>query len=160
LVQGIFSLRSAQLSFRQDAWPDGLTYLENHIPEVARKLAQEVDAVSWRTDLKRREQHYGYRYDYKARQARRDEYLGPGPDLFSALGGTLPRKETGLRRFLRDAGPGSRHQALPRRSVSANRGALGDLNCNSPLAIHSSGFDPARPQWPGLGAPALFLRTI
>ncbi len=39
----------------------------------------------WCTDLKRRVQHYGYRYDYKARQARRDDYLGPLPALFQQL---------------------------------------------------------------------------
>lgn len=86
MVQGIFSLRSAQLSFRQDEWPDGLTYLENYISEdEADRLVQDIDAAPWRTDLKRRVQHYGYRYDYKARQARREDYLGPLPELFQQL---------------------------------------------------------------------------
>nr|WP_317057829.1 alpha-ketoglutarate-dependent dioxygenase AlkB [Roseovarius sp. W115]MDV2928832.1 alpha-ketoglutarate-dependent dioxygenase AlkB [Roseovarius sp. W115] len=35
--------------------------------------------------MKRRVQHYGYRYDYKARQARREDFLGPLPDLFQHL---------------------------------------------------------------------------
>lgn len=79
-------MRSAQLSFRQDEWPDGLTYLENYIQEdKAGRLVKEIDAVPWRTDLKRRVQHYGYRYDYKARKARRDDYLGPLPELFQQL---------------------------------------------------------------------------
>jgi|TARA_R110002074_G_scaffold331913_2_gene502319 alkylated DNA repair dioxygenase AlkB len=86
LVQGIFSLRSAQLSFRQDEWPDGLTYLENYISEdEADRLVQDIDAAPWRADLKRRVQHYGYRYDYKARQARREDYLGPLPELLQQL---------------------------------------------------------------------------
>lgn len=76
----------SQLSFFPDEWPDGLTYLENYIPEdEAERLVQEIDAAPWRTDLKRRVQHYGYRYDYKARQARREDYLGPLPDLFLHL---------------------------------------------------------------------------
>lgn len=76
----------SQLSFFPDEWPDGLTYLENYIPvEDAVSFAQEIDAAPWRTDLKRRVQHYGYRYDYKARQARREDYLGPLPDLFQHL---------------------------------------------------------------------------
>ena len=76
----------SQLSFFSDEWPDGLTYLENYIPEdEANRLVQEIDAVPWRTDLKRRVQHYGYRYDYKARQARREDYLGPLPELFQQL---------------------------------------------------------------------------
>lgn len=76
----------SQLSFFPDEWPDGLTYLENYIPEEdSDRLVQEIDAAPWRTDLKRRVQHYGYRYDYKARQARREDYLGPLPDLFQHL---------------------------------------------------------------------------
>ncbi len=76
----------SQLSFFPDEWPDGLTYLENYVPEdEADKLVQEIDAAPWRTDLKRRVQHYGYRYDYKARQARRKDYLGPLPELFQGL---------------------------------------------------------------------------
>ena len=76
----------SQLSFFQDKWPEGLTYLENYISEdEADKLVQEIDAAPWRTDLKRRVQHYGYRYDYKARQARREDYLGPLPEPFQGL---------------------------------------------------------------------------
>ena len=76
----------SQLSFFPDEWPDGLTYLENYIQdEEAERLVREIDAAPWRTDLKRRVQHYGYRYDYKARQARREDYLGLLPDLFQHL---------------------------------------------------------------------------
>lgn len=76
----------SQLSFFPNEWPDGLTYLENYISEdEAGRLVQEIDTRPWRTDLKRRVQHYGYRYDYKARQARREDYLGPLPDLFQGL---------------------------------------------------------------------------
>jgi alkylated DNA repair dioxygenase AlkB len=76
----------SQLSFFPDEWPDGLTYLDNYIPaEEADRLVQEIDAAAWRNDLKRRVQHYGYRYDYKARQARREDYLGPLPELFQQL---------------------------------------------------------------------------
>ena len=76
----------SQLSFFPDEWPDGLTYLENYILEdEADRLVQEIDAGLWRADLKRRVQHYGYRYDYKARQARREDYLGPLPEQFQQL---------------------------------------------------------------------------
>ncbi|MEQ9038993.1 MAG: alpha-ketoglutarate-dependent dioxygenase AlkB [Silicimonas sp.] len=76
----------SQLSFFPDEWPDGLTYLENYIQdEEAERLVRKINAAPWRTDLKRRVQHYGYRYDYKARQARREDYLGPLPDLFQQL---------------------------------------------------------------------------
>jgi len=77
---------ATQLSLFQNKWPDGLTYLENYIPEnEADRFVQKIDAAPWRTDLKRRVQHYGYRYDYKARQARREDYLGPLPELFQSL---------------------------------------------------------------------------
>ena len=78
--------RAPQRSFFPDGWPDGLTYLENYISEgEADRLIQEIDAAPWRTDLKRRVQHYGYRYDYKARQARREDYLGRLPEVFQQL---------------------------------------------------------------------------
>ena len=80
----------SQLSFFLDEWPDGLTYLENYLPEdEAERLVQEIDAAPWCADLKRRVQHYGYRYDYKARQARQEDYLGPLPVLFHDLAGRL-----------------------------------------------------------------------
>jgi len=86
LAQGGFSLRSAQLTFFQNEWPNGLTYLENYISgNEAEKLAESIDDTPWRTDLKRRVQHYGYRYDYKSRQARREDYLGPLPELLQQL---------------------------------------------------------------------------
>lgn len=76
----------SQLSFFPDEWPEGLTYLENYISEdEADRLVQKIDAAPWRADLKRRVQHYGYRYDYKARQARREDYLGPLPELYQQL---------------------------------------------------------------------------
>ena len=76
----------SQLSFFPDKWPDGLTYLENFIQDdEVEWLVREIDAAPWRSDLKRRVQHYGYRYDYKARQARREDYLGPLPDIFQHL---------------------------------------------------------------------------
>lgn len=75
-----------QLSFFQDEWPEGLTYLENYISrDEADQLAQAIDAAPWCSDLKRRVQHYGYRYDYKARLSRREDYLGPLPELFQRL---------------------------------------------------------------------------
>ncbi len=77
---------ATQLSLFQDEWPKGLTYLENYLSEdEAGRLVQEVDTRPWRTDLKRRVQHYGYHYDYKARQARREDHLGSLPELFQQL---------------------------------------------------------------------------
>jgi alkylated DNA repair dioxygenase AlkB len=42
-------------------------------------VLREVDLQPWRSDLKRRVQHYGYRYDYKARRVDRSMFLGALP---------------------------------------------------------------------------------
>ncbi|WP_236770608.1 hypothetical protein [Agrobacterium tumefaciens] len=38
-----------------------------------------LDAGEWNTELKRRVQHFGYRYDYKARAITADAYLSKLP---------------------------------------------------------------------------------
>ena len=38
-----------------------------------------IDAAPWRDDLKRRVQHYGYKYDYKARSINREMRVGDLP---------------------------------------------------------------------------------
>jgi alkylated DNA repair dioxygenase AlkB len=76
----------SQLLFLPPELPTGLTYLADFVrPAEAVAVAQQIDALPWRGDLKRRVQHYGYRYNYKARQARREDYLGPLPDFLQAL---------------------------------------------------------------------------
>jgi alkylated DNA repair dioxygenase AlkB len=58
----------------------GLTYARGVLSrdEQDRVLA-EVDAHSWASDLKRRVQHYGYKYDYKARAIDQSMFVGPLP---------------------------------------------------------------------------------
>jgi alkylated DNA repair dioxygenase AlkB len=58
----------------------GFTYVARHIIEQEEgALLAAVDAEPWLTELKRRVQHYGYRYDYKARKVDPAMYLGPLP---------------------------------------------------------------------------------
>lgn len=45
----------------------------------------EIDAALWRSDLKRRVQHYGYLYDYRARMARKEDHLGPLPEWLDPI---------------------------------------------------------------------------
>jgi alkylated DNA repair dioxygenase AlkB len=60
--------------------PSGIIYLPNFITaETEDLLAQHLDLASWNNDLKRRVQHFGYRYDYKARRVTTDSHLGPLP---------------------------------------------------------------------------------
>ncbi|NEP85224.1 MAG: alpha-ketoglutarate-dependent dioxygenase AlkB [Okeania sp. SIO3B3] len=59
---------------------NGLRYIDSYINETKHdELLALVNEQPWLTDLKRRVQHYGYRYDYKARAVTPDMYLGPLP---------------------------------------------------------------------------------
>jgi alkylated DNA repair dioxygenase AlkB len=64
----------------------GLKYVAEYVtgPDEA-VLLGAVDAEPWRSDLKRRVQHYGYRYDYTARTVDPSMYLGPLPAWAQAL---------------------------------------------------------------------------
>lgn len=58
----------------------GLTYLPDFVTATEEKaLLEIIDAQPWLSDLKRRVQHYGYKYDYKARAISEELYLGPLP---------------------------------------------------------------------------------
>jgi alkylated DNA repair dioxygenase AlkB len=48
-------------------------------------LVEVIDRQPWLTELRRRVQHYGYRYDYKGRKVTREMYLGPLPDWLRPL---------------------------------------------------------------------------
>jgi alkylated DNA repair dioxygenase AlkB len=58
----------------------GLTYCREFLkPDEQSQLLDEVDARPWQNDFKRRVQHYGYKYDYKARAVDPSMYVGPLP---------------------------------------------------------------------------------
>ncbi len=68
----------------------GLRYVAEFIgpaDEVA--LLGEIDARPWLADLKRRVQHYGYKYDYKARAISRSMFVGSLPPFAIELGTRL-----------------------------------------------------------------------
>lgn len=65
---------------------DGLYYFPNFISEQEHNaLLTEIDTQAWLSDLKRRVQHYGYKYDYKARTISSESYLGGLPPWLSDL---------------------------------------------------------------------------
>ncbi len=73
--------------------PPSASYLSDYISGTAAiELLECIDALSWRDDLKRRVQHYGYRYDYKARRVTADSYLGPLPNWLGALATRLAKE--------------------------------------------------------------------
>lgn len=63
----------------------GLVYQADYLTAAQEaELIRMIDRQPWITDLKRRVQHYGYRYDYKARNITGDLQLDPIPDWLSA----------------------------------------------------------------------------
>jgi alkylated DNA repair dioxygenase AlkB len=58
----------------------GLIYVPDLLTaEEQRHVLARIDQASWLTELRRRVQHYGYRYDYKARRIDHSMRLGPLP---------------------------------------------------------------------------------
>jgi alkylated DNA repair dioxygenase AlkB len=59
---------------------EGLRYVPGYVrPRDAEILLAAVDAAPWMTDMRRRVQHYGWRYDYTRRTIDPSMYLGPLP---------------------------------------------------------------------------------
>ena len=70
----------------------GLQYKENYITEFQHDwLLAEIDKQPWLNDLKRRVQHYGYKYDYKARKVNHDMCIGELPEWLKKLGQKLQK---------------------------------------------------------------------
>jgi alkylated DNA repair dioxygenase AlkB len=60
--------------------PPGARLVRDFVSEqAAERLLAAIDASTWRADLKRRVQHYGWRYDYRERRVTYDMRLGPLP---------------------------------------------------------------------------------
>jgi alkylated DNA repair dioxygenase AlkB len=65
---------------------EGLTYLPNYLSKQEENaLIELIDAQNWLTDLKRRVQHYGYKYDYRARRIDTSMKIGALPDWLNSL---------------------------------------------------------------------------
>lgn len=68
----------------------GLTYVPDFITSAEQDfLLSQIDQQSWLTDLKRRVQHYGYKYAYKARTVDHNAYLGSLPGWLSSVSNKL-----------------------------------------------------------------------
>jgi len=68
----------------------GGEYVANYISEREEEtLLRHIDAAEWLTDLKRRVQHYGYRYDYTARRIVDDMRIGDLPPWVGPLAARL-----------------------------------------------------------------------
>jgi alkylated DNA repair dioxygenase AlkB len=64
----------------------GLMLIEDYVDvEGQHQLLNEIDGSPWLTGLKRRVQHYGWRYDYNTRSVDESLRLGPLPRWAQAL---------------------------------------------------------------------------
>ena len=58
----------------------GLTYIPNFIDNLeVNQFIESINAEPWLSDIKRRVQHYGYKYDYKARSIDYSMFIGKLP---------------------------------------------------------------------------------
>ena len=72
----------------------GLQYVENYIDEYQHDwLLDRIDKYPWLDDLKRRVQHYGFKYDYRARKVNHDMRIGELPDWLQKLSKNLCEDE-------------------------------------------------------------------
>jgi|TARA_A100001391_G_scaffold63912_1_gene39786 alkylated DNA repair dioxygenase AlkB len=70
--------------------PPAAHYMPNYVDEACElALLHAIDNSAWLGDLKRRVQHYGFRYDYRARRVTDESRLGPLPDWLEVLAGRL-----------------------------------------------------------------------
>lgn len=92
---------SSQLSFIGNGVPapeipEGLVYVDSFVrPEEEKELLEHLDvehAADWLPDLKRRVQHYGYKYDYAKRRIDQSMKLGPLPDWLRGLADDIAQR--------------------------------------------------------------------
>lgn len=58
----------------------GLRFLDNYIsPTEHEQIVRAIDNEPWLNDLKRRVQHYGFKYNYKSRSIDHNMYIGALP---------------------------------------------------------------------------------
>lgn len=70
--------------------PPATHYMPDYVDEACElALLHAIDNSAWLGDLKRRVQHYGFRYDYRARRVTDETRLGPLPDWLEVLAGRL-----------------------------------------------------------------------
>lgn len=71
--------------------PDGLRYEPRFLDESEQAdLLTTIDSREWSRELQRRVQHYGFRYDYKARRVDSSMRLGPLPKFVDGILRALP----------------------------------------------------------------------
>ena len=71
----------------------GLRYIPDYITEVQHDwLLARIDKHPWLDDLKRRVQHYGFKYDYRARKVNLDMHIGELPKWLKVVSEKLQKE--------------------------------------------------------------------
>lgn len=74
---------------------EGLVYIPNFITQEEHEfILEQVDQQPWLSELKRRVQHYGYRYNYKSRKVDTSMKIGDLPEWMLVIAHKL--KDDGL----------------------------------------------------------------
>lgn len=82
----------ASLSDTSADLPPGALCLAGFIsPSEEAALVGHLDGGEWNSELRRRVQHFGYRYDYRARAVTAEAFLGPLPSWLASLSDRLAR---------------------------------------------------------------------
>ncbi len=62
------------------SYPNGLTYIPKYLSDARQSLLiNEIDALPWSNELKRRVQHYGFYYNYRNKKIDRSMEAPPMP---------------------------------------------------------------------------------
>ncbi|MEM9734693.1 MAG: alpha-ketoglutarate-dependent dioxygenase AlkB [Pseudomonadota bacterium] len=97
--------------------PNGVTLHPSFVDASReRELLDLIDNAVWDNTLKRRVQHYGWRYDYRARKVLPGDYLGPLPIWLQSEAARL--RETGL--FAQVPDQAIINEYLPGQGISAH----------------------------------------
>lgn len=101
-------------------------------------LLRALDGGMWSRELKRRVQHFGYRYDYRARKVTAEARLGPLPGWLAPLGRRLAA-ETPFRRMPDQA---IANEYMPGQGIAAHvdcvpcfGGCVASLSLSSPCEM-------------------------
>lgn len=79
-----------ELSLEKAKKVGGLEMYSNFIDQNTEKfLIKQIDNSHWLNDLSRRVQHYGFKYDYRARKIDNSFYLGKLPEWLNKLAKTI-----------------------------------------------------------------------
>ena len=93
-VAAVSTRRADRFSAETPVIP-GLKYVREFLsPSFCELAINRIDKMPWRDDLERRVQHYGWRYDYRARTVDADMRIGPLPGWLLEVALRLYRHET------------------------------------------------------------------